>query len=161
MIRYRLPRQQHPATTDPMLGHTDPMAPGGGVPPTGGWGDEASAAVINLLAGAWLFFSHWWLGYTRGDPTWNDVIFGIIVFVLALARLAHLPGSRFASVMNMAIGVWLVIAGLTIASSGAAVANNIILGVIVFVVGAIAAMAHAPADARHGDHRFGPPHTVQ
>jgi hypothetical protein len=131
------------------------------VPAPGGWGDEAAAAVINLLAGAWLFFSHWWLGYTRSDPTWNDVIFGIIVFVLALARLSRLPGARFASFMNMAIGVWLVIAGLTIASSGAAVANNIILGVIVFIVGGLAAMGDEHPAEPHGDRRLGPPHTAQ
>ena len=109
--------------------------------------DGRSAAALNLILGVWLFISHWVLGYTGEDPTWNDIVFGILVAVVAAIRMSGFPLSRFASVINMTIGVWLVIAGLTIADSGAAVANNIIVGALVFI---LAAVGVAPALERRG-----------
>ena len=104
-------------------------------------------AFLNLLAGVWLFISHWVLSYAGGDPTWNDIIFGIVVGLLALVRMAGRDLGRFASVLNAAVGVWLFIAGLTIASSSAAQANNIILGAVVFAL-ALAAGAARPLERR-------------
>ena len=54
------------------------------------------------------------------------------------------PGSFRAtglSVINALVGVWLFIAAFTIDASGAAQANDIILGVIVFVLALGSAMA--------------------
>jgi SPW repeat len=104
-------------------------------------------AFLNLLAGIWLFISHWVLGYTGSDPTWNDIIFGIVVGVLALVRMGGRDLGRFASVLNAAAGVWLFIAGLTIASSSAAQANNIILGAVVFALALAAGLAR-PLESR-------------
>jgi hypothetical protein len=111
--------------------------------------DGRSAAALNLILGIWLFISHWVLSYTGADPTWNDIVFGILVAVVAAVRMTGFPIARFASAINIAIGAWLVIAGLTIADSGAAVANNIIVGAVVFI---LAAIGVAPALERrsHG-----------
>lgn len=55
------------------------------------------------------------------------------------------PGSHGSDALghhfNALIGVWLLVAAFTICSSAAAVTNDIILGVIVFVLGLGSAMA--------------------
>jgi hypothetical protein len=101
----------------------------------------ASIAGLNLLAGGWLFISHWVLNYGGADPVWNDVIFGIVVAAVALVRMSGGARARFASWLNAAVGVWLFISAFVIASSSAAMTNNIVLGVIVFVLAIAAAMA--------------------
>jgi SPW repeat len=44
----------------------------------------ATASGLNLLAGIWLIIAPFVLGYGDGDPYWNDIVFSVIVFVLAL-----------------------------------------------------------------------------
>src|SRR4051794_13253041 len=53
------------------------------------WRDEViGAAGLNVIAGIWLILSPWILGYTGPDATWNPIVCGAIILVLALARLA-------------------------------------------------------------------------
>lgn len=113
-----------------------------GVPARSSMADAgASIAGLNLLAGGWLFISHWVLNYSGADPVWNDVIFGIVVAAVALVRMSGGARARFASWLNAAVGVWLFISAFVIASSSAAMTNNIVLGVIVFVLAIAASMA--------------------
>ncbi|HEU5363562.1 MAG TPA: SPW repeat protein [Gaiellaceae bacterium] len=98
--------------------------------------DTAAAAALNVLAGIWLIISPFVLGYTGADATWNPIVFGAIVAVLALARLAGGVRAAGVSWINMAIGVWLFISAFWLASSSQASWNVGILGVIVFVLGA-------------------------
>ncbi len=102
--------------------------------------EPMAAATLNFLLGTWLFVSHWVLSYTNSDPIWNDVVFGLAIGVFALIRLSGKPVTRFVSVFNMAIGAWLVVAGLTIASSTAALVNNIACGAVVFLIAAFASL---------------------
>jgi len=55
----------------------------------GNFGTVPGVAWVNILAGIWLFFSPWIVGFVN-LPTamWNNVILGIIVFVLAIWGLA-------------------------------------------------------------------------
>jgi SPW repeat-containing protein len=98
--------------------------------------DGAAAAALNVLAGIWLIISPFVLGYAGADATWNPIVFGAIVGVLALARLAGGVRAAGVSWINMAIGVWLFISAFWLASSSQASWNVGILGVIVFVLGA-------------------------
>jgi hypothetical protein len=108
--------------------------------------DAASgAAALNVLAGIWLIISPFVLGYTGADATWNPIVFGAIVGVFALARLAAGTRAAWLSLLNMAIGVWLFISAFWLANSSQASWNVGILGVVVFVFGAVAA---APLGAR-------------
>lgn len=100
----------------------------------------ASIAGLNLIAGVWLFVSHWVLGYSGADPVWNDVVFGIVVGLVALGRMSGGVQARFLSLLNAAVGVWLFVSAFVIADSTAATTNNIVLGAIVFVLGVAAAM---------------------
>jgi hypothetical protein len=98
--------------------------------------DGAAAAALNVVAGIWLIISPFVLGYTGADATWNPIVFGAIVAVLALARLAGGVRAAGVSWINMAIGVWLFISAFWLASSSQASWNVGVLGVIVFVLGA-------------------------
>lgn len=67
----------------------DPTIPDGGTPPPppprGDWREEiVSLSGLNVLAGIWLIIAPWVLGYSTRDPRWNDIILGIIVFLLAV-----------------------------------------------------------------------------
>jgi hypothetical protein len=108
-----------------------------GARPARGPVDEgAAAAALNVLAGIWLIISPFVLGYTGADATWNPIVFGAIVALLAVARLTGGVRAAGISWLNMAIGVWLFISAFWLASSAQASWNVGILGVIVFVLGA-------------------------
>lgn len=116
--------------------------------PRGTWRDTiAGASGLNVLAGIWLIIAPWVLGYVAGDPKWNDVVFGAIVGLLALLRLSGVYATAWASGANLLIGIWLFIAAFWLDKSGTASANDIILGIIVFVLAAISLSATPPERA--------------
>ncbi len=101
----------------------------------GGWREEvASLSALNVVAGIWLIIAPWVLNYAPGDPKWNDVVFGAIVAFLAFVKIGGAYRSTGISILNAAIGVWLFIAAFTIDATSTASWNDIILGVIVFVL---------------------------
>jgi hypothetical protein len=108
--------------------------------PIGHPGDVVAAAGLNVLAGIWLIISPFVLGYTGADATWNPIVFGAIVGVLALARLTGAYEAASLSWLNMAIGVWLFISAFWLASSSQASWNVGVMGVVVFVLAAAAAV---------------------
>lgn len=109
--------------------------------------DAAGASWLNVIAGIWLIISPFVLGYTNGDSYWNPIVFGAVVAIIALGRLAGGYRSAPLSWINMAVGVWLFISAWWLAQSSQAIWNDWILGVIVFVLGAFGASA-APIRSR-------------
>ena len=129
--------------------------PGGGgpPPPRGDWRSEIiGLSGLNVLAGIWLIIAPWVLGYSAKDPRWNDVVFGIIVGILALIRVMGAYRAEVLSLVNALIGAWLVVAAFTIDYSIRASWNDVILGVIVFLlaVSSADASAHLPGRRRTG-----------
>lgn len=98
---------------------------------------------LNGLAGIWLIIAPWVLGYSAADPKWNDVVFGAIVAVLAFTRSMGAYRADVLSWINAAIGIWIFIAAFTIDSTATAGWNDIILGIIVFVLAVTSADATA------------------
>jgi hypothetical protein len=99
---------------------------------------------LNVIAGIWLIIAPWVLAYSRRDPRWNDVVFGIIVGIFALTRASGAYREEWLSWLNALIGIWLFVAAFTIDHTGQAVWNDIILGIIVFLlaIGSAEATAH-------------------
>jgi hypothetical protein len=91
-------------------------------------------AALNVIAGIWLIISPWVIGYDSGDATWNPIVFGALVVVFALGRIAMPARTAALSALNALIGVWLFISGFWLADSTGASWNAWILGVIVFVL---------------------------
>jgi hypothetical protein len=116
-----------------------------------------AAAGLNVIAGIWLIISPFVLGYTGADATWNPIVFGAIVAVLALVRMAAGPEAAWVSLINMAIGVWLFLSAFWLASSSQASWNVGVLGVVVFVLGAWAAGADRTVCRTRGGSRAGAP----
>jgi hypothetical protein len=97
-------------------------------------GDVTTASALNVVAGVWLIIAPWVLIYSTADPRWNDVVFGAIVTLFALVRVSGAHRTTGLSWINAAIGVWLFIAAFTIDVSSIATANDIVLGVVVFLL---------------------------
>jgi hypothetical protein len=129
---------------------TDPMNyrdPGTAVPPPD-WRDEVmTASGLNVLAGIWLIIAPFVLGYSNGDPYWNDIVFGAIVAVLGLVRVSGAYRASELSWINALIGVWIFISAFWLDNTTTAGWNDIILGVIVFVLGIASASASESAAA--------------
>jgi uncharacterized membrane protein HdeD (DUF308 family) len=93
-----------------------------------------SASGINLLIGIWLIVSPFALQMTpRG--TWNNVIFGIVIVLLAAVRLRKPSTStQAASLFNAAIGVWILISAFLLEfEMRDAVWSNVIAGALVLI----------------------------
>jgi hypothetical protein len=118
-------------------------------------GDVAAASGLNVLAGIWLIIAPFVLGYGSGDPYWNDIVFGAIVAVLALVRISGAYRASELSWINALIGVWLFVSAFWLDSTGRAGGNDIILGIIVFLL-AIASASATEDAAIVEDGRGGP-----
>ncbi len=94
-----------------------------------------TANGLDVLAGIWLIFAPFILGYSAVTAAvWNDIIVGIVVAVLAISRTTR-EGIKVAwpSWVNVVIGIWLIFAPFILGYSfvSAALWNDIILGIIV------------------------------
>jgi nitrate reductase NapE component len=128
--------------------------------------DAITASALNVLAGIWLVIAPWVLGYASVSSTWNDVACGGAVILLAAER-ASAPSRRpWLSFVNVAIGIWLIVAAFVLSSYGTEWANDIILGAIVALLGLWSSAAGSDARRRPA-HRIGshlvdpPPATEQ
>jgi hypothetical protein len=150
----RFERTRRPVAQDRPL---DPRRPANepGSRQRWGWrGDVAVASGLNVLAGIWLIIAPFVLGYGNGDPYWNDIVFGAIVAVLALVRISGAYRASELGWINALIGVWLFVSAFWLDNTGRAGGNDIILGIIVFLL-AIAS-ASATEDAAMVEERGGP-----
>src|SRR5919201_6811792 len=102
--------------------------------------DRFSGAVwINLLAGLWLIASPWIYGFfAPGAPSaWNSIVVGILIALVAGARLGSGIAGAGLSWVNAVLGAWTIASPFVYGYSGdaAPTANSIIVGVIVLIVG--------------------------
>jgi len=118
---------------DPRLRDRPPMGD-----PGGGWRDQiAVVAGLNLIAGIWLIIAPFVLGYTSGDPIWNDILFGALIALCALGRLAMPARGEAFSALNVVFGAWVFASAWWLDASNTAAANDIIVGAVVFVLALI------------------------
>jgi SPW repeat-containing protein len=118
------------------------MGPAGRPPRGSAWRETVAAASgINLIAGIWLIIAPFVLGYSNGDPYWNDIVFGAIIAVFALARVSGAYRAAWLSWLNALIGVWLFISAFWLDATATAGINDVILGIVVFVLGIASATA--------------------
>ena len=105
---------------------------------------------LNVLAGIWLIVAPFVLNYSSTGNTWQEVVFGAIVIILGLVRMAA-PHISWPNYINGIIGVWLIIAPWTLSgASTAARWNEVIVGIIVFLLALSSSSASVPT--RHGHH---------
>jgi hypothetical protein len=106
------------------------------------------ARWLNVILGAWLIISPWVVG--PGDPaaTWNTLIVGVVILLVAL--FAFRSADSTPSWLNVVLAVWLIIAPWVLGFSSAvgATANSVVLGVIVGLLSLTASLAEAAPGRR-------------
>jgi len=101
---------------------------------------------INLILGIWLVMSPYVLGLTGVTATVaNNIVLGIVLIATSwwiLATTIDMPG---VGLFQTLCGIWLVIAPFVLKYSAMthALANDIVVGVIVFIVGLVESQALA------------------
>ncbi|HEX5415873.1 MAG TPA: SPW repeat protein [Chloroflexota bacterium] len=91
---------------------------------------------LNALAGIWVFFAPFLLGYSLVAPaTINDVIVGFIVAVFSGLRFFGAFGAVWLSLINAALGVWLILSPFILGYQGVPLVNDVILGFIIAILG--------------------------
>ena len=151
----RFERTGDPAEQDRPLGPRRPASELGSRPRWDWRGDVAVASGLNVLAGIWLIIAPFVLGYGNGDPYWNDIVFGAIVAVLGLIRVSGAYRASELSWVNALIGVWLFVSAFWLDNTGRAGGNDIVLGIIVFLLAVASASATEDA-ATIQEERGGP-----
>jgi hypothetical protein len=127
-----------------------PVAPGGPrfereVPTTSPAPVEArndqvlAAAGLGVVAGIWLIIAPFVLGYGDGDPTWNDIIFGAVTIVLSAIRITMPRITSWAGWLMALVGAWVFASAFWLDDTATASWNDIILGIIVFILGVASA----------------------
>jgi hypothetical protein len=137
----RFERTDSPASVQPTRARRRPANEPGSSRLRGWRGDVAAASGLNVLAGIWLIIAPFVLGYGSGDPYWNDIVFGAIIAVLALVRISGAYRASELSWINALIGVWLFVSAFWLDSTGRAGGNDIILGIVVFLLAIASASA--------------------
>lgn len=109
-----------------------------------------SLNVVTVLAGIWLIVSPFILGYNSTGNTSQQIVFGAIVTVLGLVHMA-VPNVAWPSWINFIIGLWIIVAPWTMATSAAARWNEVITGIIVavFAYSSSAVTVHRPHMHHH------------
>ncbi len=108
------------------------------------------ASVLNILAGIWLIISPFVLGFSlMPAATWNTLIVGIVVLILAAIRAGYPLRNVGLSWINLLLGIWLIISPWVLSYRGSTtpVGNDVILGIIVGILGIASALA-TPYSAR-------------
>jgi len=92
------------------------------------------ASAINLLLGIWLIIAAFTITVSE-EAYWNDLIVGIIVLILAETRLSRpTEGTKPASWVNAAIGVWLIAAPFILSyTADQEMWNDIIVGALLLI----------------------------
>lgn len=104
-----------------------------------------SLSWVVAIAGLWEFLAPFLLGYSAvKSAMWDAVIFGLAILVLGVwAAVSNMEGTvKTLDWINAILGLWLIIAPFFLAYSATAVAmwNDIIIGVVVLVLAAWAAL---------------------
>ena len=96
---------------------------------------ETGVSWINILLGVWVLISPYVLGFAyMHRPTWNNIITGVIIAILAIIRTSTNRQPAW-SWMNTIAGIWLILSPFALNFvSGVAFWNNVILGIIITIV---------------------------
>jgi len=104
------------------------------------------ASGLNLLAAIWLFISAFAIS-TQNPMTTNNIIFGIIVAVLAAIRLGGAFDQAWLSWLNVLCGIWVIISPWAVMGTGptgptqSIIICNCITGGVIVVLGLWSALA--------------------
>lgn len=105
----------------------------------------AMASGLTFLAGLWLVLAPFALGYdTAPQARWNDVVIGGVIAVLAVVRAFAPMRVAWFSIVNVALGVWLMLGPFALGyerpeATPQAVVNDVVVGAVVIVMASLSA----------------------
>ena len=100
-------------------------------------GQAMTASGLDVLAGIWLLISPFVLTFsTLHSAMVNNVIFGIIIGLLALFRFFNPSNGVVVSWINVILGIWVLISPwvLGFGMNRVPATNNVIMGIIVIIL---------------------------
>jgi hypothetical protein len=101
----------------------------------------AVASALNVVCGLWLIAAPFVLSYGAGDPVWNDVLFGAVTAIIALARVTGAYGAAWLSRVNALVGAWIFAAAFWLDATVWAATNHVIVGSLVVLFALASATA--------------------
>lgn len=122
---------------------------------------------INVLLGLWLVIAPFLLGYSGLTAAlWNDVAVGALIAILAGIRTAKPLQQEGISWTNVVLGAWLIVAPFVLgygaaqaqpgSATGAALSNDIIVGLLVVVLASWSGFASKAAKRNQPSAGRGP-----
>jgi succinate dehydrogenase/fumarate reductase cytochrome b subunit len=108
------------------------------------WKNERTCDVLNLILGAFLFFTPWIFDFAAGAQTQNAMISGIIIAVLSIAALAAFM--EWEEWVNLVVGLWVLVSPWVLGfANTTAMVVHVIVGILVAVIAAVELwMMHRP-----------------
>ncbi|MCD6506699.1 SPW repeat protein [Candidatus Poribacteria bacterium] len=96
---------------------------------------------INVVLGLWMFISGFISGivHNRTGALINDLAVGVLVAVFGILTAVR----RWPQWINVAIGIWLIVAALAIPSASTAAWNNLVFGILILIFGSWASLMPA------------------
>ncbi len=100
--------------------------------------EETAIDIGNAIVGVCLALTPWVFGFTEDrDAAWNAWIVGVAIAIIAVGALVSF--SQWEEWLNLALGIWAIVAPWAIDFSAIAAATyaHVIAGIIVAVLAAI------------------------
>ena len=107
-------------------------------------GQVATASGLDVLAGIWLLISPFVLSFQHvTSACTNNVILGIVIGVLALYRFFNPGANAGVSWLNVILGIWVLLSAWILGFSmvHTAMANNVVMGIVVILLAGWSALA--------------------
>jgi hypothetical protein len=100
------------------------------------WKNEILCDVLNLILGAFLFFSPWIFGFASGAQSQNAMISGIVIAVLSIAALAAFMA--WEEWLNLVVGLWVLVSPWILGFADTiAMQVHVVVGILVAIIAAV------------------------
>lgn len=107
-----------------------------------------TASGIDLGVGLWLALAPFILGYAEWWATWNSVIVGAAVALLAGTRVFGAHRAAVLSWINVVFGIWLIVSPWPLGGleEGAVFWNNVMSGIVIATCASWSALSTPPPE---------------
>jgi len=92
---------------------------------------------VNLVLGIALVISPWVLAFPAGAATYNAVIAGLVIGLVAIGAIVAF--AQWEEWVNLIVGIWVLIAPFILGFGGAATAmwTHVVIGLVVAILAAV------------------------
>jgi hypothetical protein len=115
--------------------------------------EARAASGVNIALGIWLSLSPWVFDYSGKSAMLSNLTVGALIALLAAIRVAALHDSAGLSGINLLLAFWTVVSPWVYqyATSGAALFNNVAVGILIATLAIWSAIATDAGRRRRPD----------